>query len=110
MSGKRFLDYDPDTKITRYFHWDDVEETTSIESIQDVIPHLEVNKQLYNNDDYKRRGYKQDMVHVAQIPLVVIEKWLREGIDVYNPDHWTAVRKKLNHPDFLYLRTTSGRL
>lgn len=110
MSGNRFLDYDPETGISRYFHWDDLTETTSIESVQDVVPHLEVNKKLYNHDDYKRHGYKSEMVHIAQIPLIVIEKWLREGIDVYNKDHWPKVRQKLNDPEYMYLRTTSGRL
>ena len=111
MSDRRFFDYDPLTKITQYFHWDHETETYALESEQDVTAYLEQNKRLYNEDDFKRKGYKDEMVHVAQIPLIVIEKWLREdGIDVYNPDHKKAVMRKLNHPDYLYLRTTSGRI
>ena len=30
----------------------------------------------------------------------------QDGIDVYNPDHWPAVQRKLNDPEWRYLKTS----
>jgi hypothetical protein len=37
--------------------------------------------------------------------------WLqRYGVDVYRREHWPAVRRLLNDPDWRYLRTSTRRL
>ena len=50
--------------------------------------------------------------HVAEIPLAVVEQWFKEGINIFGPDRdmQKAFRKKLNDPDYAYLRTFPGRL
>lgn len=106
---KRLLDYDPLTGVTQYFLYDPVTGEWGVESVQDVESILEVNKKLQNEEGYTRHGIKNDFWHVAQIPVVVQEKWLREeGIDIYNKDHWPKVKAKLNDPDYRYLKTTRG--
>lgn len=85
------------------------DETFVLTAVQDVGPILDANKE----DQSFSTGYtpSRDLKHVARIPLVVAELWLSKyGVDVLNPDHKAAVRKLLNDRDWLFLRTSSGRL
>jgi hypothetical protein len=80
-----------------------------IERFQDVSPILENNKILANSGD----GYSasREWRRAASIPLIIVEKWkTEEGIDVLNPDHQEAVRRKLNSSEYAFLRTAPGRL
>ena len=109
--SRRLLDYDPLTGITQYFHNDEITGKWAIETVQDVDPILDVNKALQNDEDYSKDGIKKEFWHVARIPVVIQEKWLREdGINIYNKDHWHKVKQKLNDPDYLYLKTTTGKV
>lgn len=106
---KRLLDYDPLTGVTQYFHYHESTGEWGIESVQDVDPILDWNKSAQNHDSYSSNGIKNEFWHVARIPIVIQEKWLREdGIDVFNKDHWKKVKSKLNDPDYRYLKTTTG--
>lgn len=107
---KRLLDYDPLTGITQWHHFDEMTGKTTIETVQDVEPFIEMNKKMRNDADYSRRGMKNEFWHVATIPIVVQEQWLKEGIDIHNNDHWPAVKRKLNDPEWQYLRTSLGRV
>jgi hypothetical protein len=78
-----------------------------VQRTQDVEPYLERNKRLRN--DFQRRR-NTHMRYVAEIPNVVIEQWLREGINVFDPNHAKAVQRKLNSNEFHYLRTSPGRM
>jgi len=54
---------------------------------------------------------KDSFLHAAHIPMIIIEKWLKEeGIDVFNPEHFQKVRAKLNSSEYQYLRTSTGRI
>ena len=110
MSNSRILDYDPLTGIKKVFHWDESNGKFHIETLQDIEPILEMNKNLFNNNDYRKQGLKEDMVHYATIPESIQVQWLQEGINIYNKDHWPRVKAKLNHPDFRKLRTSSGKI
>lgn len=79
-----------------------------IERAQDCTPILDHNKALANDGD----GYSSDRTlrRVASIPLVVVEMWMNEGINIFDPNHADAIKRKLNDPDNLYLRTAPGRL
>lgn len=77
---------------------------------QDVEAILDRNKELANDGT---RGYtpSKDMRYVGEIPLVVAEKWKNElGVDVFNKDHWPAVRRLLNSNEWRYLRTAPGTI
>ena len=108
---KRVLDHDPLTGITTYHRYDHATQTTFIEREQDINYILDSNKELYNDESYKKDGIKKSWMHAATIPAIVIEKWLIEdGIDVFNPDHINKVKAKLNSNEYRYLRTASGRI
>jgi hypothetical protein len=74
---------------------------------QDCEPILDHNKALAaEGSGYSPSG---DLRRVASIPLVLVEKWLREeGLDVFDPAHDAALRRKLNSSEYLYLRTAPG--
>jgi len=94
---ENFHSYDPDTNITY------------IEAVQDVEPIIERNKALANTE-HGQIGRKQCWWHAASIPNVVIAQWLKEGVNFYDKEHWPAVKRKLNSPEYRYLRTGSGKL
>ena len=80
-----------------------------LERVQDVESVLARNKALAREDD----GYSpsRELRRAASIPLVVAEKWRNElGVDVLDPDHWAAVKRLLNDPEWRWLRTAEGRL
>lgn len=75
---------------------------------QDVAPILENNARLRNDGN----GYDSscEMVRVASIPCVLIEQWMKEGINFFNPNHWPAVLRKIKDTDFSKLRTSNIKL
>ena len=108
--GKRYLDTDPLTGIKSYHDYDHSTGVMHIQKVQDVEPILERNKALANTN-HSELGRKRSWWHCATVPNVVIEKWLsEEGINFYKKDHWPAVKRKLNDPEWRYLRTGSGKV
>ena len=108
--GWRLLEKDALTGIERWFSYDSATKQCSIKTLQDVTEILEWNKTLCNHDG---DGYSpsREWKRVADIPCVVITKWLtEEGIDVYNQNHWPAVARKLDSIEYRYLRTAPGRI
>jgi hypothetical protein len=82
----------------------------TIRSVQDATPFLDHNKRL-QNDGTDGYSPSRELKRVASIPPIVAEKWLtEEGIDVFNRDHWPAVKRKLNSSDYMWLRTSGGRI
>ena len=103
--GKRLLDFDPLTGTATYHEYDEMEDTTLITTVQDYDDILNANKQATNAYD-KHIARKSEFRRVASIPTGVMHKWMvEEGIDVFNKDHWPAVRRKLNSSDHSFLRT-----
>ncbi len=76
-----------------------------IEHRQQVEPILAQNRRDQADHDRRPNG---DFWHAGRIPLSLAYAWLKEGIDVFNRDHWPAVRRKLNDIDYADLRT-AGR-
>jgi len=108
---KRLLDVDPVTGIKTYHSYDYNSNITYIQKVQDVEPILERNKALANSE-HQAKGIKSCWWHHATIPNTVIEAWLKEGVDIFSkaPEQKKLVRRMLNHPDWRYLRTGSGKL
>jgi len=76
---------------------------------QDVTGVLEANKRAREQAEGRRMG---DLVRVATIPDVVAVQWMQEGINVMSPnkEDLARMKKKLNAPEWAYLRTGGGRL
>jgi len=106
--GRQYLD--TDAGIHSFHDYDASNDVTHIQKVQDVEPILERNKELAKTD-HQKNGIRSGWWHAASIPNVIIEKWISEdGINFYNPDHWAAVKRKLNSPEWRYLRTGNGKL
>ena len=107
---KRLLDRDPYTGISTYHDYDELTDETTIATVADVEPILEENKVVQNTPG-AFRGQTNEFWRVASIPNALIHKWLvEEGIDVFDKDHWPAVRRKLNSNEYRHLRTGGGRV
>jgi hypothetical protein len=106
--AKQILDYDPFTGMTTTFEYDHATDETTIGREQDVSFLLDMNRAMANDEYISKEGIKNGWWHYAQIPNIVIEKWLNEhGVDLYNKDHQKAVFKLLNQPEYRYLKTTT---
>lgn len=86
---------------------------TRFAATQDVAPILEQNKaERAHNDGYSQ---SRELRRAARIPYVVGIKWLNEeGIWFMDADKDPEVAKwlaaKLNSSEYMYLRTSDGRL
>lgn len=105
---KRALDTEDGVSST--FHYDPDGDRSTVETVQDVEPILENNKRLQTLND----GYTADrsMRRIASIPLVVVQQWMQEdGVNwLALPKDEKAIylRRKLNDPQWRYLRTSEG--
>lgn len=90
-------------------HYDESEDKLHIERVQDVQPILEANKKAYNDPS----SFKSEVFNKkAEIPLVVLLKWLDErGItyqEFMNSD--SLLRRFLNDPDNRFCLTRPGKV
>ena len=84
---------------------------THVHRVQDVEPVLDANKAEYNSHgDLKSSRYGKGPMHkIASIPMIVVEKWMKEGFNIYTATP-QEIRRKLNDPEYKYLRTMPGKL
>lgn len=105
------LSYDPFTGIREYVDYDEATDGLILRTEQDCEGILDLNKDSQNDSSEGWRGEDNSMWRVASIPLVLIQKWLQEdGIDVFNQDHMPAVLRKLNDPEYRYLKCAPVRI
>lgn len=105
---KRLLEVQPDG-ITEIFHMDELTGEIAIERVQDVAPVIEANKRARTAGD----GFSpsRDLREIAEIPLGVVELWRTVlGVDIFNRDHWPAVKRLLRDRDWQHLRTSPGAI
>ena len=108
--ARRLLDVDPITGDKAYHHYDHSTKVSHIETVYNIEPILQINKEAQKERYGDKKGIRKGWWHVGTIPNGVIAKWLEEGINFYDKDHWDAVKKKLNSPDYRYLRSGRGRI
>lgn len=105
---KRLLSHDPLTGLSEYHSYDPDTDTTIIQTVGDCLPYLEANKERANSDEFSREGIKREFWLYASIPPALQVKFLIEdGIDVYNRQHSDRLFRKLNDPDYRYLKCTT---
>tara|TARA_A200000159_G_scaffold133039_1_gene130979 strand:+ start:35006 stop:35305 length:300 start_codon:yes stop_codon:yes gene_type:complete len=97
------------SELKTKLHHDQSEDKFHISHSQDVSAILEQNKIAREQAEGKKMG---DMVRVATIPDVVVIEWMNEGINVMSPNRedLRRIKKKLNSPEYAYLRTGGGKL
>jgi hypothetical protein len=93
-------------------HLDSNGKDLAIEHMQDVEPILDWNAQ--SRGDEQRSDWGR---HVARIPNVIYVKWLNEehakghaSLRLFTPEFDAIVQKKLNDPEWAYLRTDRPKL
>ena len=83
------------------------------ERIQDVEPYLDANKAAYNEVSDWRPFAGADSRMVANIPNLLVERWMREGFNIFDesqPDYQKKLRQRLNSNEYRFLRVTPGRI
>jgi hypothetical protein len=77
---------------------------------QDVQPYLDANKRMQAEQvgGWRRAG-KGTRRMVADIPNIVVEMWLKQGFNMFSASE-RELRKKLDEPEWAYLKTIPGRL
>lgn len=107
---RRFLSNDPLNGITTWHEYDALTDTTHLIYTGDAEPVLELNKARANDPEVTRHGIKEDFWLYASIPTIVQLKWMiEEGIDIYNPSHGPRISRKLEDPEYRYLKCTTKR-
>src|SRR5215469_6219006 len=106
MGMKRLLQVQADG-ITEIFHMDELTGEITIERVQDVELVIEANKRAQVAGD----GFSpsRELREIAEIPMGVVELWRTVlGVDIFNRNHWPAVKRLLRNSDWRHLRTSSG--
>ncbi len=105
------LSYDKATGIYTWFRFEELTGEISTCTSQDPTAILEQNKResFDAKGTFTRKG--KWGTKAASIPVGLIHKWREEeGIDVYDPAHADAVKKKLNSSEYAYLRVGNFRM
>lgn len=79
------------------------------EAVGQTDPIIERNKAMATHND----GYSpsRELRRVASIPFILINKWLNEeGWNALDPANHDRLARKLNDPDYAFLRTAEGRV
>lgn len=94
------------TGAVETYYWDDATKTMTVRNHFDCTDIIENNKRRANASVDQRFGNEM-LHHIAEIPLGVVELWMKEGIDVFShdPGMKKKVMRKLHDPEYRYLRT-----
>lgn len=107
---RRLLSSDPITGLKTFHEYDDLTDETRIIHLSDDTPFLEANKAKQKDTDYSKKGIKQELWLYASFPPGIQVKWLLEyGIDVWNRDHYDRITRRLEDPEWRYLKCTTMR-
>lgn len=93
-------------------HLDSNGQDLAVETIQDVEPILERNKQLRTMEQKSDWGRE-----IAEIPNVLLVRWLNEAhargnetLRLFTPEMDAIIQKKLYDPEWAFLRTDKPAL
>jgi len=102
-TAPKLFSKDPVTGVTKWFHWDDTNDTFVIQTQQEVDNIIDANRMNYNESANESWG---DGKVVASIPMTVYFDLMKKGI-ANDPK---ALKKWLNDPDNRYFRTRAGHI
>lgn len=107
---------DEDTAMTDEIAPNDVHTRTKreqglivVERWQDVQPYIEENRRRLKEFNPTRNGYVRPMRIVADIPNVVVEQWLKMGVNVFDRNDAKKVRQLLNSNEYKDFRVSPGK-
>jgi hypothetical protein len=99
--------------IDHYIETDELDGGTRFHSVAATDPVIEQNKAMRTHND----GYSpsRELRRVASIPFIIGLQWLNEEgwwfLDAgHDPDVAVKLARKLNDPDWAYLRTADGQV
>ncbi|WP_043285644.1 hypothetical protein [Paraburkholderia oxyphila] len=95
----------PEFGIERIWHYDETNDTATIENRQNHDPLLEHTKGQYNAVDERAR-WGDGMHKVASIPIIIYQELKMKGII----DDPVAFKKWLNDPENRFFRTRPGKV
>jgi hypothetical protein len=102
------LDFDPISGESVSFQWNDEAGTFTVGHHQDVSPVLEANKRRVIESD-AHQEIKAGWLKYASVPNVLIMKWKNElGVDFFDENHWPAVMRLINSPEYRFLKATAA--
>jgi len=104
---RRLLEVDAASGMVEVFHHDPLTDVSTIETRHDCTAVIEQNKRLATASD----GYSpsRELRRVGSIPLGVYLLWLAEGFDALDPNNTRELRRRLDDPDWRWLKTAPGR-
>lgn len=94
-------------------HWRYEGDKLVCERTQDVQPYLDFNKARLNEAPTWRPFSGVNSRVVADIPCILVEKWMKEGfnlLDDKQEGYQRKLREKLNSNEFQALRVTPGKI
>lgn len=109
----RHLDRDLHTGLDTWHAYDSLTDETHLKTtpIPGMVENLlDQNKERYNDGTNGYISKEREFKYVAEIPTWVQVLWLQEGIDIWNKNHWEAVKRKLNSNEWQKLRTSPGTI
>ena len=102
--SRRLFSRDPSTGITRWFHYDEATEESTIHTEQDIEPILELNQKLRNNQTRLDRW--GDGKIVASVPMTIYSEWVASG----KINDEAFIKRWLNDPANRIHRTFLGKV
>mgnify|MGYP003536031045 FL=1 len=90
------FDYNPDTGVTQYFDYDPINDEINITSVQDCSAIVDYMTQLRNNEEYSKKGIKEEWWHYAKIPTFVEIELRKKVINIYDKNATKAILKEIN--------------
>lgn len=101
LMSERLFDRDPIFGLTRYFQYNDDDDTFTIRTEQDVEPLLDENKAFMAD---AADGWRGELHRVASIPMPLYMQLKMQGI----VDDERAFKRWLNDRDNRFFRTRPG--
>ena len=107
---RRLLDAEGNA-LTEYYH-DESTDIGYIRKVERFGPRVELNKRLQKEKVYADK--KRPMARVASIPPIIAHQWMiDDGViwfQLRGDDLEKYLNRKLNDPDWKWLRTSEGRI
>ena len=101
--SKRLLD--DSFGVSEFFHYDANSDTTIIETVQDVEPHIEFAKKVRNDPEITKKGIKGNWWHFAHLPdSIILKMKFEDGVDIYDQNDWPRIGKLIEekYPAFKF--------